>query len=1202
MRNHRNLFVLVMAFAAASLAVPATADADCAGKQCGSDGKGGTCGTCHTDMVCNAYQKCACEIEAVSNHGQFYDVKASSELDKILDKLYGKKIVAGCQDNPLMFCPDCPMVRWQAALFVGRALGLKAGTTCTNPFPDVNLSTVTASTCNMIAQLKARGVMNGYSDDAFGPNDITTREQAATILANAFFDPEDYAGRDATFSDVKSGRWSFAFVETAYHECIMEGTSSTKFSPTQSVYRKEFVKWLARAVNSFPKFPGCEDGGGGGCQKNTDCAGDKVCVSGDCVDCTGSSSVCSGYSVKKCVNNQWSYTTCGSGMCEDGECVECIDGSKSCLGNQIKQCVNNTMKYTHCGSGMTCYGGVCVSDAECSDAEAPVCVGDKVRRCMGGKYYDNTCSSGLCEDGQCVSCKTGVTPDTCVASTMVKSCVNNAFTYRSCPSGQTCENGTCVTKEIIKDCEYGVDPYATCEGNQQRFCNPSGMYSFTSCTGSMTCENGKCVTCNNSMKPECTLDQFGHVSIKKCVNNQIVYESCGVNALCHDGVCVAQTVPDCLDDDFTPVCEGNAIKSCVNEQFTYTSCAGACENGQCVACANSEAPVCVGNAVKSCVNNAYVETPCGSDQMCILGVCEDIPECEQDYPPVCADEQSVKSCGENGKFKVTPCKPGYVCQSGQCEYLKECTPGTAADCVGEQLRTCSSNHKYILSYCTGSLVCDDGKCVTCRDDFAPTCDVDGWGNPRAKVCQNNSFSYVNCQPGEICKDGVGCVNPDVPDCDAATFVPDCTDDKTMRTCGNDGKYVFTACANGESCSEGTCKKVTLCDETFINDCQGNSVRACAVSGVFSLSPCLDTETCVNGACKVLEGAPECRFGELTSCVDNSVRACNEAGKYTMTPCLNGEVCKDGACTLVCEPGTAPDCSGNSIRSCTAGGKYMLTECVGNLVCDAGKCVTCRNDEPVTCAADAWGNVSAKKCVNNNYTLEYCMAPKVCQEGVGCAEPFVPECDVNSHQPTCVGDSIQTCSDEGKFVLTPCGDGMTCTDGQCHAPGEAPVECDAATYVAECINGQVRSCSAEGRYVMTSCGSQVCRDGACVTYIEPECDPATFVTDCMGSSVRSCGEDQRYVYQSCENGVCVNGACQTHDSDHNSGNHDDEGNHDGSNDSENNNNHDGNEDNPDHLVDSDCAMNSRRPAHGAMIPVLLALLGCLGLRRRGSRRA
>lgn len=99
-----------------------------------------------------------------------------------------------------------------------------------------------------VVDVSEKGLMSGYDNGKFGPNDILTRSQFASILYRMAGSPN--VTYKNTFSDVKSKDWFAKAVAWASESGIVYGYNG-KFSPKDTITREQLVVMLYRyAQNS----------------------------------------------------------------------------------------------------------------------------------------------------------------------------------------------------------------------------------------------------------------------------------------------------------------------------------------------------------------------------------------------------------------------------------------------------------------------------------------------------------------------------------------------------------------------------------------------------------------------------------------------------------------------------------------------------------------------------------------------------------------------------------------------------------------------------------------------------------------------------------------------------------------------------------------------------------------------------------------
>lgn len=89
-----------------------------------------------------------------------------------------------------------------------------------------------------IATLAKAGILNGYNDGSFRPDDFITRAEFAAIAAR--FDK--LSAGTMHFSDVPSTHWAYSVISSAAEKGWVNGYSDGTFRPENSITRAEVVK------------------------------------------------------------------------------------------------------------------------------------------------------------------------------------------------------------------------------------------------------------------------------------------------------------------------------------------------------------------------------------------------------------------------------------------------------------------------------------------------------------------------------------------------------------------------------------------------------------------------------------------------------------------------------------------------------------------------------------------------------------------------------------------------------------------------------------------------------------------------------------------------------------------------------------------------------------------------------------------------
>ena len=172
--------------------------------------------------------------------------------EKDVNKLASKLIVNGTGADK--FEPKRDVTRAEFAAMIVRALGLEA----TGPasFSDVAAS---AWYADAVAAAAEAGIVKGYANGTFRPNDKITRQELAAMVVRA----QKLAGRDVSLSSSeiatllggykdadKISAWARAELAAAIKSGIVNGTSSKTVSPTSAANRAEAAVMILRLLDN----------------------------------------------------------------------------------------------------------------------------------------------------------------------------------------------------------------------------------------------------------------------------------------------------------------------------------------------------------------------------------------------------------------------------------------------------------------------------------------------------------------------------------------------------------------------------------------------------------------------------------------------------------------------------------------------------------------------------------------------------------------------------------------------------------------------------------------------------------------------------------------------------------------------------------------------------------------------------------------
>ncbi|RJE90685.1 hypothetical protein D3P07_00830 [Paenibacillus sp. 1011MAR3C5] len=161
-----------------------------------------------------------------------------------IEQLSSKRIVFGKSED--RFAPQDAITRAEFAALLVRALGLRAGIGGSADFSDVKASDWFYREVSIAAEL---GLISGFGDGSFRPNDTITREQMAVMAANALGAGGAADGAADKFGDRdRIGVWARNAVEYVVKRGIMQGKTEVVFAPNDRATRAEAVVVLKRVL------------------------------------------------------------------------------------------------------------------------------------------------------------------------------------------------------------------------------------------------------------------------------------------------------------------------------------------------------------------------------------------------------------------------------------------------------------------------------------------------------------------------------------------------------------------------------------------------------------------------------------------------------------------------------------------------------------------------------------------------------------------------------------------------------------------------------------------------------------------------------------------------------------------------------------------------------------------------------------------
>ncbi len=114
-------------------------------------------------------------------------------------------------------------------------------------FTDVKYNAGYAEAVGLLASM---GILDGYGDGTFKPDNTITRAEAATVMVRALGRDNDASGAEGNtdYSDVGKGDWESGYVNIATQMGIIDGFPDKTFKPDEPVTYEQIVKMVMCAL------------------------------------------------------------------------------------------------------------------------------------------------------------------------------------------------------------------------------------------------------------------------------------------------------------------------------------------------------------------------------------------------------------------------------------------------------------------------------------------------------------------------------------------------------------------------------------------------------------------------------------------------------------------------------------------------------------------------------------------------------------------------------------------------------------------------------------------------------------------------------------------------------------------------------------------------------------------------------------------
>jgi uncharacterized repeat protein (TIGR02543 family)/uncharacterized repeat protein (TIGR01451 family) len=177
----------------------------------------------------------------------FADISADEPLLPCVHYLTSKGIFSGFPDGT--FKPAESLTRAQAARIMILAGNIPSLNNPSPIFSDVDPS---HWAYGEITAAAAAGLLSGYPDGTYKPDNSITRAEAVTLLLN--LSGEELSHGSRYIKDVSADNWAYPYIETAVEAGLVEMADGDNFQPDQAIRRGEMARGISAMLTLSPEL------------------------------------------------------------------------------------------------------------------------------------------------------------------------------------------------------------------------------------------------------------------------------------------------------------------------------------------------------------------------------------------------------------------------------------------------------------------------------------------------------------------------------------------------------------------------------------------------------------------------------------------------------------------------------------------------------------------------------------------------------------------------------------------------------------------------------------------------------------------------------------------------------------------------------------------------------------------------------------
>lgn len=176
--------------------------------------------------------------------GEYQDVPQDHLAYEAVRTLSNQNVIKGIDSTT--FQPEQPVTRGQAAAIINRVLKLKPASL--DGFKDVPANYQFAAD---IAAIKEAGVISGFADGTFRPNNNMTKAEMAKIVQRAFkLNNHGIQAASAPYTDVVPGYWAYDAILTMHKIDTTTIFSGSTYGSSLKATRATFAASIYNSINA----------------------------------------------------------------------------------------------------------------------------------------------------------------------------------------------------------------------------------------------------------------------------------------------------------------------------------------------------------------------------------------------------------------------------------------------------------------------------------------------------------------------------------------------------------------------------------------------------------------------------------------------------------------------------------------------------------------------------------------------------------------------------------------------------------------------------------------------------------------------------------------------------------------------------------------------------------------------------------------